>query len=473
MPYSPQHGITPPPKKITFFVYAGLPKGHGNSQKKFKRPEEIYFRKKELEEYFDGCPEVWFLDESEGISVWADLGIENWPRRISKVPALSWKEKTEIRDGDGCTREIAVMDYDLHGLVHYLESLKNRDTSVLKNSAMILWNFLLAYHEGISSHQYEEFFRGKYEWFYFHKKSAHFKSSFLKSLRSNKWLPSKNGGVHSPGSLRLADLPDGFKKDEALSKILKMKSTEFEALASKLEFDPAFLELVRENEDKVKEFLKKQHEQVQNDVDINTQLDDEGYESDINYDKEFENAFNHKSRGIELSQREPARGIVDPDRRREKVGGQIKNEQRAEPSIVSRFKRVSRKVWERKDNRVRNFLTEEYNGKCQICDETFLKINGAPYFEGLYLVPRIHARWLARPGNVLCLCPTCCAKFQYGPVVADDILTQIMSIRTAAEGAIEKPYLTIELCGRREQIRFTESHLLELQGLLRASQGER
>jgi hypothetical protein len=42
-----------------------------------------------------------------------------------------------------------------------------------------------------------------------------------------------------------------------------------------------------------------------------------------------------------------------------------------------------------------------------------------------------------------------------------------MSIRTAAEGAIEKPYLTIELCGTMEKIRFTERHVLELQALLK------
>jgi hypothetical protein len=63
------------------------------------------------------------------------------------------------------------------------------------------------------------------------------------------------------------------------------------------------------------------------------------------------------------------------------------------------------------------------------------KRDGSPYFEGVYLVSHTNAAWIDRLGNVLCLCPTCTAKFLYGEVHAPDVLEQIHSWRAKIEGA--------------------------------------
>ena len=130
---------------------------------------------------------------------------------------------------------------------------------------------------------------------------------------------------------------------------------------------------------------------------------------------------------------------------------------------------MTRQVWEGKDESVRAFLFEQYAGQCQICDGTFPQKDGTPYFEGLYLVSRTKGRWIDRPGNVICVCPTCRAKFQYGNVVAPDILNQVTAWRTRREGGFGTS-LAIELCGVPVQIHFTEKHLLDLQEILKSAE---
>jgi len=123
-----------------------------------------------------------------------------------------------------------------------------------------------------------------------------------------------------------------------------------------------------------------------------------------------------------------------------------------------------------KDNVVRTFLREQYGGRCQICQYTFLKRSGEPYFEGLYLVSRTAADWIDRPGNVLCLCANCCAKFQHGSVDADDPRDQVAAF-TVGEGG-GRGVLRIRLCGEDAVIRFTAKHMIDLQEMLNASQDE-
>ena len=161
--------------------------------------------------------------------------------------------------------------------------------------------------------------------------------------------------------------------------------------------------------------------------------------------------------------------ISNPDRRRERVQESIQDDRTAEPETTDRTRQVTRQVWEGKDESVRAFLFEQYAGQCQICDGTFPQKDGTPYFEGLYLVSRTKGRWIDRPGNVICVCPTCRAKFQYGSVVAPDILDQVTAWRTRREGGFGAS-LSLELCGVPVQIHFTEKHLLDLQEILKSAE---
>ena len=138
-----------------------------------------------------------------------------------------------------------------------------------------------------------------------------------------------------------------------------------------------------------------------------------------------------------------------------------------EPFPFQRFKRVPAKKWEQKNNEVRTFLKEQYGGKCQICGYTFDKRDGNPYFEGVYLVSRTKAAWIDRPGNVLCLCANCCARFEHGEVEADNILEQLHNSKYATEGGNGNPTVKLKLCKKDVELKFSERHILDLQEILK------
>ncbi len=163
--------------------------------------------------------------------------------------------------------------------------------------------------------------------------------------------------------------------------------------------------------------------------------------------------------------------VSNPEFRRERVRDEIGESKSAEPRRQERFDRVPRRVWEARDGAVRQFLIEQYEGRCQICAGVFARRDGAPYFEGLYLVSRTRARWIDRPGNIICLCATCCAKFQHGPVDAPDVIEQINAWRAVREGGNGSAFLILSLCHEVVRLAFTEKHMLDLQEIVRAEIG--
>jgi hypothetical protein len=161
--------------------------------------------------------------------------------------------------------------------------------------------------------------------------------------------------------------------------------------------------------------------------------------------------------------------VTNPPRRRESVTGQIHESILNEPPVNERTTHPLRQVWECRDAAVRQFLQEEYNGNCQICRDGFPKRDGQPYFVSKHIVSRTTARTVERPGNSLCLCPTCAAKFEHGEVVCDDPEQQILSLKLKNEGGQNGLALRLRLCGRDVGIQYSEKHLLDFQQLLRAA----
>jgi hypothetical protein len=168
-----------------------------------------------------------------------------------------------------------------------------------------------------------------------------------------------------------------------------------------------------------------------------------------------------------------AEPVPNPERRRERTQQDIALAQAREPDVTERFSRVPRRAWDANDGQARRFLLEQYHGRCQMCSDGFLKQDGTPYFEGLYLVSHTLGAWLDRPGNMLCLCATCCAKMQFGTVEADgdDVLDQLKAIRLRKEGGDRHPRVHLRVCGSPLTLSFTERHILDLQEMLKASEG--
>ena len=179
-------------------------------------------------------------------------------------------------------------------------------------------------------------------------------------------------------------------------------------------------------------------------------------------------AFNKPGR-TGISDVRPESGYVwNPKERRKRTRENYAARKSQEPVNPERITRRMIDVWDPKNKAIRDFLYEEYAGRCQICGEAnrFPRRDGKAYFEAVYLVPHTEAAWTDEPGSVICLCALCSAKFQHGAVRCENVAAQMRALKTIAEGGHGKPVVNIELVGKQVGITFSERHLIEVQELL-------
>jgi hypothetical protein len=157
---------------------------------------------------------------------------------------------------------------------------------------------------------------------------------------------------------------------------------------------------------------------------------------------------------------------ANPARRQERSAEALSRSKEAEPSRGARFKFLSQKVWERRDPAVRAYLLQTYGGRCQICQATFPRRDGQPFFEARYIVSRVARRWLDTPGNSLCLCPTCLAKTLHGSSKAIDVVHELRELAGDAANLPDGGTVSFELCGEPVSMRFAQRHLIDLGALL-------
>ena len=182
----------------------------------------------------------------------------------------------------------------------------------------------------------------------------------------------------------------------------------------------------------------------------------------------------NKTGKTQITDDRPQSGEVrNPADRRKKTRESYTTRKSREPSFARRTSQRIVDIWDPKNKAVRDFLYEEYSGRCQICGETnrFPRRDGKAYFEAVYLIPHSEAAWTDDPGSVICLCALCSAKFQHGAVECQDIAQQIHSQKTAEEGGNGQPSISVRLIGKPVAIKFSERHLIEIQELLGVAAG--
>jgi hypothetical protein len=188
----------------------------------------------------------------------------------------------------------------------------------------------------------------------------------------------------------------------------------------------------------------------------------------------LQDAFNKTGR-TDVSDERPQSGPVgNPTERRKRIRANYEKRKSQEPAAAKRVTQRVIDVWDEKNKAIRDFLYEEYGGRCQICGETnrFPRRDGRAYFEAVYVIPHTEAAWTDEPGSVICLCALCSAKFQHGAVECQNIAQQIRAQKTANEGAHGTPVVAIKLIGKAVTITFSERHLLEVQELLDVAEDE-
>lgn len=449
----------PPNKKQTFieelkelrFLIAVNAK---TRQRCWCRPWRIYFTKlytevEDIEIYFEGNPDAYFLDEMYKcfkkeqllqLGCFGEIQVENSePYYIDE-----WGRHEEGLDGFNPHCEVI-------GLKHALES-------ITPEKALIIWKTMKQYHKCIYG-----ILKSSSRQDYVGATKKEMPSIMGKLVREREWLPDKKGDFHKPSDLLLSDLPDNFEKESlearyVIEKLGIKKDIEQEYLSQipeekrkKIEFANTLTEDEIESIKEAREKIKEEHQEI----------------SDVSY-TELIKSLSTTTKDHEHTPIPSPGPIPDPSGRRELTRKDI-NSEIDEPLQEARFKRIPVKKWERKNNHVRTFLREQYEGgKCQICGYTFVKKNGESYFEGLYLVSRTKASWIDRPGNVLCLCANCCAKFEHGHVEIDNILGQINEFKCTNEGGDGNAIINLKLCDEDVKLKFSERHMLDLQELIKA-----
>ena len=119
----------------------------------------------------------------------------------------------------------------------------------------------------------------------------------------------------------------------------------------------------------------------------------------------------------------------------------------------------------------REFLEQEYQGRCQVTGQTFPKRTGGNYFEALSLVGRLDAEHLNDPGNMLCLCADVAAQFMYAEFAwLDSVEEKILGFKAEKEGGTEEMRkISARVAGKALTITWSERHFLRLCALWSAA----
>ena len=159
--------------------------------------------------------------------------------------------------------------------------------------------------------------------------------------------------------------------------------------------------------------------------------------------------------------------LSNSSRRTEKLVEAYSENIKKEPSAEARRKETERSLLEPPNEAVRASLFEWYQGSCQICDETWPKKDGYPYFTAAYIVERQFKRWLDEPGNALCLCAKHFAQWKLATKHSTtEITEQISNLKLINEGGDGDLSIYLSLAGHKTIIRFNERHALALRKLI-------
>lgn len=182
--------------------------------------EDIYYPLPELKLFFKNTPEIYFLcedaytefidngDKDLLYEFFSKIGVTDKPRTIKSITEDSenFDIIRELKLNEGIrihnrryeyTTRIA--DYTIEGLEEVIENIN------IKNS-MFLWNYV----SGLSDCYIANF---SYAVSTYNENSKKIASNIIRSLRTAKWLFTKNGEVVSPNEIIIKELAEGYNID--------------------------------------------------------------------------------------------------------------------------------------------------------------------------------------------------------------------------------------------------------------------
>lgn len=428
-------------------------------QRRYVSPPKVFLHSPQVSLFFESNSSVWIVGDE--YTAWRqlliDLGVAEHPRVDHQ---RADRRNFVITDDEWGFHRRGVDGFDPSASIDGLDFALSRPSPA---KSMYIWNDLLAPNHHLLAGTVET--SGQKN---FVDASRDERRSVMGQVATHsEWLPSRDGGWWRPDQLSLEDLPDGYIRDNVLAKSLGMSTSAVDDAARQLGVDPALLRMMKDNPERQAAVKKFVADLLSAEASSIGDADAEPAQA-VNYRVALQDSFRPPATTTrkDVDDHFSDGTVSNVELRRQRIQDAIEDNKSGEPPSQNRFRQVSRKTLEVKDSATRQFVEEQYAGRCQLCDNTFQKRDGHPYFEALYLVALRHARWIDRPGNVLCLCATCCAKLQHGPLEVNDLTEQILGWRARAEGG-GPPQLTLRVCGVHAQLTFTEKHLVDLQEMVK------
>ena len=284
-------------------------------------------------------------------------------------------------------------------------------------------------------------------------------SSLVYYLKEYAWLPNKQGELFKPEDISISDLNAAFVYDSENRLLTALKigsaaekqSREQEKLEQAAK--KAGMHLLPEDEFKEYQQWKAQKEAAKNIAPLS------GQEL---LKKQQKRSTSNVNSGDDFS----TDGAVNNVSRREtNVEATFRNAKQMKPSQRKLFGRVVESTKEE-----RSLLRNWYQGKCQMCNTVIIGYNQSPHFIAKNVINTQHLSASNRQTthlawNSLCLCPNCAAKYDVCSRDLNGLFEQIMQTEII-EGDPERIALSIELDGKRQEIRYVAKHFLALKKVM-------
>jgi hypothetical protein len=425
---------------------------------KLVKPSQLYLSSPEVDEYFAG-DETFYITPSDFYEQGApealvSMGVARTPRVARRTK--DYRGHVSITSWHGWHKR-GLDGFDPEWAIEGLAGALQNPTPV---RSKLIWRLLLADSSCIRG-VVESSTRQSFE----NPTREEVISATGRLLMETPWILGDGDAFVRPCDIALDELPPGFEK----------ASTEARALAERLgmkksEEQEAIAVLARgdSRKRKIAEYLMNASDDVM-----------EKFEKLIPKQRELPE-FKSFKEGIQSLHRvavgNPAEGrggaapVSNPERYRRTAEDAVREAvttHRTGPRIVT-FS-VARDLSSNK--LAREFLEQEYLGRCQVTGQTFQKRTGGNYFEALSLVGRLDAEHLNDPGNMLCLCADVAAQFMYAEFAwLDSVEEKILGFKAEKEGGSEAMRkISARVAGKTLTITWSERHFLRLCALWSAA----
>lgn len=320
-------------------------------------------------------------------------------------------------------------------------------------------------------------------------------AEFITLLCNTPWIPNKKGKMLCPRDVLVDDLDRDFSVyncyvNPGFLDAIGFASNEKARLQQKAAQEESTRRVAAtlgiENADEVTELMKLLNSLKKDNMSLKEvmQLLKEKREAENAERARHEHNINEALKKKSARSQSPAKGDDDEFTNQ----GDYDDEENADNREVANVARRSQKlsaqmeeagpstdvgIYRRQqiDPRERQFLQNEYGGKCQICDTKIIKRNGEPYFEATNLLDFSELKKEYNAGvktgwNSLCLCPNCAARWKYQAVDLFDFKEQAKETEIQ-DGDSDIQEFAIQMQGEERLIKYTPRHLLSLQAALK------